>query len=73
MFDGQLHPTPVTLGASDGVNTEVIGDGIHEGLVLATRVADVAARQAGGRHVQPADATAGAAPQVLSLPDFSRL
>ena len=43
MFDGQLHATTVTLGASDGVNTEVIGEGIHEGLVLATRVADAAA------------------------------
>jgi len=43
MFDGQLHATPVTVGATDGVNTEVSGDGIHEGLVLATRVADAAA------------------------------
>ena len=30
-------------------------------------------RQAGGRHVQPADAAAGAAAQVLSSHDFSRL
>ena len=43
MFDGQLHATPVTVGATDGVNTEVSGDGIHEGVVLATRVADAAA------------------------------
>jgi len=53
MFDGQLHPTPVTLGASDGVNTEVIGDGIHEGLVLATRVADVAAAKPAGATSSP--------------------
>ena len=42
MFDGQLHPTQVTTGVSDGVYTEVTGDALHEGVVLATRVADAA-------------------------------
>jgi len=53
MFDGQLHATPVTLGASDGVNTEVTGEGIHEGLVLATRVADAAAAKPSGPASSP--------------------
>jgi HlyD family secretion protein len=40
MFDGTLHAVPVTLGVTDGANTEVLGDALHEGTVLATRVAD---------------------------------
>ena len=47
MFDGQLHAIPVTLGVSDGVNTEVSSDGLHEGVVLATRVAEAAAKPSG--------------------------
>jgi HlyD family secretion protein len=43
MFDGGLHPMPVKTGASDGVYTEVTGDALHEGIVLATRVADAGA------------------------------
>jgi HlyD family secretion protein len=43
MFDGGLHPTPVTTGVTDGVFTEVTADGLHEGVVLATRVADATA------------------------------
>jgi HlyD family secretion protein len=42
MFDGQLHPMPVATGVSDGVYTEVTADALHEGVVLATRVADAA-------------------------------
>jgi hypothetical protein len=40
MFDGMLHAVPVTVGLTDGANTEVVSDAIHEGTVLATRVAD---------------------------------
>ncbi|MEO7275463.1 MAG: efflux RND transporter periplasmic adaptor subunit, partial [Vicinamibacterales bacterium] len=53
MFDGQLHATPVTVGASDGVNTEVTGEGIREGVVLATRVADPAAAKPAASSSSP--------------------
>jgi HlyD family secretion protein len=43
MFDGQLHPIAVTAGVTDGVNTEVTGEALHEGVVLATRIADAGA------------------------------
>jgi HlyD family secretion protein len=43
MFDGGLHPMPVTTGVTDGVYTEVIAEALHEGVVLATRVADASA------------------------------
>jgi HlyD family secretion protein len=43
MFDGGLHPMPVTTGVTDGVYTEVTADALHEGVVLATRVADAVA------------------------------
>ncbi len=53
MFDGQLHATPVTLGASDGVNTEVTGEGIREGVVVATRVADPSAAKPSAASSSP--------------------
>ena len=53
MFDGQLHPMTVTTGASDGVNTEVTGDVLHEGVTLATRVADPAAASPAGASSSP--------------------
>jgi HlyD family secretion protein len=43
MFDGAFHAVPVTTGVTDGVNTEVTSEALHEGTVLATRVADAAA------------------------------
>jgi hypothetical protein len=43
MFDGAFHPVPVTTGVTDGVNTEVTSEALHEGTVLATRVADASA------------------------------
>ena len=43
MFDGAFHAIPVTTGVTDGVNTEVTSEALHEGTVLATRVADAAA------------------------------
>jgi HlyD family secretion protein len=53
MFDGGLHAMPVKTGASDGVYTEVIGDTLHEGVVLATRVADVAAAKSSSTSSSP--------------------
>ena len=43
MFDGAFHAVPVTTGVTDGVNTEVTSEALHEGTALATRVADAAA------------------------------
>jgi HlyD family secretion protein len=45
MFDGALHAVPVSTGVTDGVNTEVTGEAVHEGTVLATRVTDAGAAQ----------------------------
>jgi HlyD family secretion protein len=39
LYDGGLHPARVTLGVSDASYTEVVGDAVHEGATLATRVA----------------------------------
>ena len=51
MFDGGLHPVTVTTGVTDGVFTEVTAEALHEGVVLATRVADAAAtKTASSRH-----------------------
>jgi HlyD family secretion protein len=38
MYDGQLHAVPVEIGLSNGALTEVSGQGLAEGTVLATRV-----------------------------------
>jgi HlyD family secretion protein len=40
MFDGALHPVPVTVGVTDGVYTEVNSQALHEDTVLATSVPD---------------------------------
>jgi HlyD family secretion protein len=55
MFDGALHAVPVTVGASDGVNTEVTSDALKEGIVLATRVNDAepAAKPAASSPLMP--------------------
>jgi HlyD family secretion protein len=53
MFDGALHALPVTTGVTDGVNTEVTGDALHEGTVLAMRVADAASAQKSSSSSSP--------------------
>ncbi len=39
LYDGGLHSATVKLGVSDALYTEVVGDSVHEGATLATRVA----------------------------------
>jgi HlyD family secretion protein len=42
MVDGALRPVGVTAGASDGVLTEVSGEGLREGTQVVTRIASAA-------------------------------
>jgi HlyD family secretion protein len=49
MVDGQLRPRHVTTGASDGLVTEVSGEGLAEGLQVVTRVTTAQAATATAR------------------------
>jgi HlyD family secretion protein len=46
--EGRMTGVPVTAGASDGVNTEVSGAGLSEGIQVVTRMASAAAAATSG-------------------------
>lgn len=61
-IDGHLQAVAVTPGASDGVVTEVTGDGLAEGTPVVTRIV-ATAQSAGGSTARPASPLMQSRPQ----------